>query len=277
MATDLFVPLLTYPDPSPEAGLLRAVDFAATIGGRLSALTHVVTIPRVSNPLAAAVVDIPALSAAVEAGSRKAGEDLDRHLTGQARRMAVELTSETLACRAEEIPILFAERARTHDLSLVAFDGGSEAHRGLAEGLLFESGGPVVFFPGNDAAAHFETVAVAWDGSAPAARAVRDAMPILRRSGNVVVLSASGDKPIAEERVGALRAFLTRQDVETLHAEVPIAGTSIGDALQQTALAQDAGLLVMGAYGHSRLRQFVLGGATRSVLTGMSLPVFMSR
>ena len=134
----------------------------------------------------------------------------------------------------------------------------------------------VIVFPAEEAAAHLKTVVIAWDGSRAAARAVRDAMPILALADSVCVATFEDDKPEATATLPALRRLLTNHGIDTRHVSGVAGSTAIGDAIQDLALVEGAGLLVMGAYGHSRMQEFVLGGATTTVLGGARLPVLMS-
>jgi nucleotide-binding universal stress UspA family protein len=118
---------------------------------------------------------------------------------------------------------------------------------------------------------------VAWDGSRAAARAVRDALSLLRSAHSVTVLTAGEDKPIDPASVDGMRRFLEHHGIETGHREIRLGGEPIGKALQEEAALSGGGVLVMGGYGHSRLRELVLGGATSRILDqGPLLPVFMS-
>ena len=121
---------------------------------------------------------------------------------------------------------------------------------------------------------------VAWDGSGPATRAVTDALPLLRRSARVTVaVFDPGRQSIVHgAQPGAdIALFLARHDVnaEVLERATP-AGQGVGDALLSLAAELGADLLVMGAYGHLRWREMVLGGVTRTVLAAMTLPVLLS-
>jgi nucleotide-binding universal stress UspA family protein len=84
------------------------------------------------------------------------------------------------------------------------------------------------------------------------------------------------DKPIAPPSIDGLREFLSYHGIEASHFNRPRERTPVGDALQGFSLELGSGLLVMGAYGHSRLREFALGGATSSALHTPLLPIFMS-
>jgi nucleotide-binding universal stress UspA family protein len=120
-------------------------------------------------------------------------------------------------------------------------------------------------------------VLVAWDASVEATRAVTAALPILRRSAlvRVVVINAEGAGDAHGEEPGAdIALFLARHgvNVEVLRRS---AHGDVGEALLASASELDADLMVMGGYGHSRFREVLLGGATRSVLEKMTLPVLM--
>jgi nucleotide-binding universal stress UspA family protein len=120
---------------------------------------------------------------------------------------------------------------------------------------------------------------VAWDASREATRAVNDAIPLLASATTVTVLSVDpaigrtehGDVPGAD-----IALHLARHGVNVRVEQTVSGGIGIGDLLLSRASDLGADLLVMGAYGHSRLRELVLGGATRTMLKSMTLPVFMS-
>jgi len=118
-------------------------------------------------------------------------------------------------------------------------------------------------------------VLVAWNGTREATRAVHDALPLLRRAEQVTVLSIDPD---GEGRLpGAdVSLHLTRHGVTVQAATITGADVAVGDILLSYAADHDIDLIVMGAYGHSRLREMVLGGATRTVLRHMTAPVLMS-
>jgi nucleotide-binding universal stress UspA family protein len=124
-----------------------------------------------------------------------------------------------------------------------------------------------------------QRVLVAWDASREATRAVNDAMPLLAAASAVTVLTVDpvsdrtghGDIPGAD-----ITLHLARHGVSASVEKTVSGGIGIGDLLLSRASDLDADLLVMGAYGHSRVRELMLGGATRTVLKTMTLPVLMS-
>jgi nucleotide-binding universal stress UspA family protein len=122
-------------------------------------------------------------------------------------------------------------------------------------------------------------VLAAWDGSAPAARALGDALPLLRQAGRVSLVVVDPERLGGRvgERPGAdMAAHLARHGVKVEVQALPSGGLATADVLLDLAADTGAELLVMGGYGHSRLREFVLGGVTRSILGTMAVPTLMS-
>ena len=148
------------------------------------------------------------------------------------------------------------------------------------ERVTLTSGRPILVMP---YAGRFDNVGkcvlVAWNASREAARAIADAMPILVGADSVTVMSVDprqgaegdGDLPGADIAVHLARHGVKAQIERTVSADVPI-----GEVLLSRAADLGADLLVMGAYGHSRMRELLLGGATRSILASMTIPVLMS-
>ncbi|HUF21911.1 MAG TPA: universal stress protein, partial [Burkholderiales bacterium] len=170
-----------------------------------------------------------------------------------------------------------AEYARLHDLTIVpVYEGGGL--QWVAETLVFDAGRPVLLLPKEGAAGHqFNKVVVGWDGGRSAARALADAIPWLARARSVTVVVITGEKPVqAQQHLGELQRHLDLHDVAAECVEEPADGLDAGSALLRYCDKVAAELLVMGAYGHSRIRDFVLGGATRTVVSKPSLPVLLS-
>ena len=149
----------------------------------------------------------------------------------------------------------------------------------IGDRLAVEAGRPVLTVPNEGIHSQIgTTVVVAWDGRREATRAAFDALPLLQRAKSVKVLSL--DPPFEGEAphdfaATHLSAALARHGV-TCEAVEGTSDGNIGRSLLNSAIEHRADLLVMGCYGHSRLRELVLGGATRHILTHMTIPVFMS-
>lgn len=142
------------------------------------------------------------------------------------------------------------------------------------DAALFDCGRPVLVLPRGALPPTCHRVIIAWNGSAQAARAVTASIPFLHMASQIEVVTV-GDID-QQASANALVPYLARHDVKaTVHVLEPD-NRSIGDALLEAAHRLEADLLVMGAYGHSRLREWVLGGATREVLTSSTLPVLMT-
>jgi len=148
----------------------------------------------------------------------------------------------------------------------------------VADRLALDSGRPVLIIP--NARPHNQIpkrIVLGWADRREAARAIFDALPLLQRADKVTLVEIDPDPPPdAAESRNAICATLARHSV-ICEAETAVSRNgNAGDALLRRCEQSRADLLVMGCYGHSRLREFVLGGASRHVLAGMTLPVLMS-
>ncbi len=123
-----------------------------------------------------------------------------------------------------------------------------------------------------------ENVLVAWNGSREAGRAVQDALPLLAMSGAVTVLLVDPEEDADIEAAEDLVAHLARHGLraKTQVIRHQLATSLVADTLLAQIARLDADLLIMGAYGHSRLREMILGGVTRDILRNMNVPVLMS-
>lgn len=174
----------------------------------------------------------------------------------------------------------FAEMARRFDLSVVAQnepDKGS-AKDLLIESALFESGRPVVIVPYiQKNSLKLDRVLVCWDRSKSAARAAADAMPFLERATHVTLLTVVGKHGKHDEPTGAVMAdHLKRHGLKVDVERIVSSDPDVASAILSFAADSAASFIVMGGYGHSRLREFVLGGVTRGMLTTMTVPTLMS-
>jgi len=149
---------------------------------------------------------------------------------------------------------------------------GHDDDRELAERLIFGSGRPVLIAPSGGRTvehAKLDRIAIAWDGGRQAARAIADATPILQRAAAVRIFTVEKDKTFESFRTGVdLAKHLGRYGIDaTIDSIEKAVQQTIGDTFRAYVAKHSIDLLVMGAYGHSRMREFVLGGATRGVLT----------
>jgi nucleotide-binding universal stress UspA family protein len=185
-----------------------------------------------------------------------------------------------MICRETSVLLRSAtELSQLYGLILVAQPDRSQPSNDypLAESLLLGSGRPLLVIPyidrGAFAARH---IVICWDGGPAAARAVHDAMPFLCKAAAIHILVVDRDKTTAMNTPEALKDHLARRglsaDVHHLFSHT----SDIHDVILSFASDVDADMLVMGGYGHSRLREQILGGVTRGVLETMTVPVLFS-
>ncbi|MBR1217766.1 universal stress protein [Bradyrhizobium sp. U87765 SZCCT0131] len=175
----------------------------------------------------------------------------------------------------------FAEMARRFDLAVVMqSDGDKGVHNDLLiETALFDAGRPLMLVPYiQQSGMKLDRVVCCWDGGRPAARAIHDAMPLLKRARVVELLIVANDRKPAERDARGLEIgrHLARHGLKVEVEVMPAAGIGVADVIVSHIADSGADLLVMGGYGHSRLREIVLGGATRDILKEMTVPVLMS-
>jgi nucleotide-binding universal stress UspA family protein len=169
--------------------------------------------------------------------------------------------------------------ARSADLVVMVpsqADGGSGVEADLAERVVMEAGRPVLLMPAGKATTlKFDDIVIAWDGGREATRAAFDAAPLLRMAKKVWIFgvdeASRGMEPEAD-----IAKTLSRHGIKTEITHVSSGGLNTGETLLRAAKDHGAGLLVMGAYGHSRLSEFIFGGATRHMLRNVTMPVLMS-
>ena len=275
---DILLALTTYPEPSPVSAIDDAVAIAGTFDARITAAAYEAKFKVPGSILADSLINIPALAATEASKSAANAKTLLEALCKSAENAGLEHEIFSEKCFAAEIPDRLTQYARLKDLTILPVPAGDGLDDWYAETIIFGSGRPTLLLPGEwKKRLPFETVVVAWDFSRPAARAVADALPLLQKAKKIHVLTVSNDKDFdMKQSASELAKNLARHGVETVLDVVDRAGREIGSVITSHARSCDADLLVMGAYGHSRLRQIVLGGATRSILSTPDLPILMS-
>lgn len=191
----------------------------------------------------------------------------------------VSVSSQTEWAHAFGLAPYLGDQAKLYDLTITGADRSTFlSERKIAEHILFQSGRPVVIVP----AAYkppfvCKRVVVAWDHTRTAARAFHDSLPFLHLADEVILVAVGGEKRFqTSSDPGTVEEALARKGLNAKFRQIDLGTRTIGQALQDHALDNGADLLVMGAYGHSRLHEFMLGGATREVLDEPRLPVLMS-
>lgn len=279
---DLLMVLTTYPDPTPVPEIAQGIDFAAAIGAKISAIACEVEFRIPGSIFGNVLLDVPALAAAESKKSSRNARALLTAFQESAEKRGVFHERRLESCLISGVADVLVGHARLRDLTIVPVGEGEYVDIGdwYVEEIIFESGRPTLITPkaaNQRGAFTLNTVVVAWDFSRPAARAVADAIPILAMAKRVYVVTVTGDKVINTMRSGAeLAKHLTSHGVAVELDTVDATGRSIGDALDSYVASREADLLVMGAYGHSRIRDFILGGATKGMLARPPLPIFLS-
>ena len=195
-------------------------------------------------------------------------------------RTGVSAETVTLSASAAGAGDQFARIARRFDLAIVpqAEPKGGSVEELIAETTLFESGRPMIVVPYiQKSPLKLDLVMVCWDGGRQAARAINDAMPLLAKAGRVEVVIVANEPGKQDEIEGAdIGKHLARHGLKVEVKRISAGKIDVGAALLSHAADNATDFVVMGGYGHSRLRQFILGGVTRSILQSMTAPVLMA-
>jgi nucleotide-binding universal stress UspA family protein len=197
-----------------------------------------------------------------------------------AKRSGLSFETRVLSTSISGAATQLGRIGRRFDLIVVGQANRDEAGADdvVDEGVLFESGRPVLFVPFiQRAGLALGRVMICWDGSRAAARAVGDAMPFLHKAKQVEVVIVATGRPKSDELPGAdLGEHLARHGLNVEVKRITSPDIDVPSTILSYAADSSADMLVMGGYGHSRLREFVLGGATRGLLESMTVPVLMS-
>lgn len=174
------------------------------------------------------------------------------------------------------------EQSPLHDLIIVGPNDVGEEGRGpsaMVGHLALKAPVPVLVVPGDTKSLDLTSpVLIAWNGSSEACVALRAAVPLLTRSAKVYLASVA--EPSGKQRLQfpALEAarYLSRHDIDAEIVEIPRGDAKISETLFSAAQMRECSMMVMGAYGHSRLAEMLLGGVTRRSLTDPQLPIFLA-
>ncbi|MGY3621084.1 universal stress protein [Bradyrhizobium sp. USDA 10063] len=198
----------------------------------------------------------------------------------QAKNAGISYRCRALSALPGEAADIVGAAARLHDLTIVSqperdrdtFDNN------LAQETLFEAGGPVLFMPYTFKGAFTaKRIGICWDGSRLAARALHDAMPFLKTADAVTVITVNEEENVPSEASPThLARYLARAGVPARLTSLRMDDSEIQAGILSLAADESLDLLVMGGYGHSRFKEFVLGGVTRDMLHSMTVPTLMS-
>jgi nucleotide-binding universal stress UspA family protein len=275
---DILLPLVGEPNAAAIAAIDKCVAAAGDFGARITALAveeDILVRPKV---VISSDIENAAETAAVRSVSDARG--LLKAFDAAASRFAVRNEQKLTRLGAADIPGNFVGPARLADLSMVPIKANDDQSERIAERLIFESGRPILLCPEESAGelpVVFDRVMIAWDHTAPAARAIADALPLLEDAADVRVVTATDDKTQAEKESGAaLVRHLAEHGINATFETIKIDGSSVGKIFEAYVRKNAIDLLVMGAYRHSRLNEIVWGGATKTVIGRPPCWVMMS-
>lgn len=258
-----------------DAEIDRAVAICDRAGAHLAILVLGIAPPPPASPYGVVSNDIWA--GEIRDGQSDAqarGQELEARLAGS----AVPVSVEAQYIDRGTVATLAARFARYADLTLIP--PGSDVQAPVLDGALFESGRPVLLLPqGETSFPAPKTVMIAWDASVEASKAVRDAICVMKGAEKVHAVlidpvpsfDGHGAEPGAD-----LATYLGRHGIATEVHRMPKEGKDTGELLRRVAVDLGADLIVMGGFGHSRLRERIFGGATTSMVKSPSVAVLMA-
>ena len=275
---DVLLPLVGGSDAAAIAAIEKCLAVAGDIGVQVTAVAveqDVLVRPRVTIS-----ADLENAAEAETLRSVSDAQGLLKAFDAAANRFGVRNEQKLTRLAAADVPAHLAQAARLKDLSVVPVKSHGGQSEKIVEGLIFESGRPVLICPEEFAAelaVAFDNVVIAWDHTAPAARAVADALPMLQAAANIRVVTATDHKTPSELESGAaLVRHLAEHGITAAFETVKIDGSSVGKVFEAYVAAKAVDLLIMGAYRHSRLNEMVWGGMTKTVIGRPPCWVMMS-
>ena len=274
---DILLTLTSYPEPTPVAVVEDAVSIAAALGAHLAAVSCEVHVQVPGNILSGSIPNISGIIAGEAEKSRNSARNLLAAFDAAAEKAGVLHETYLEKCPTFAVPDLLVDYARLRDLTIVSVPENYD--QWYAEALIFGSGRRTLVLPEAPRPRPFElgTVAIAWDFSRTAARAVSDAMPLLEKARKVRVVTVTNEKKLDRKHFAEeLAKHLARHGIDVVLDKVDASGRRIGEVLESYAASHQVDVLVMGAYGTPRWREFILGGATKSLLSKPPLPILFS-
>jgi nucleotide-binding universal stress UspA family protein len=242
---------------------------------------HLTGIAFIYDPMVPGTAYIPVEVIAVQQRDNEAAAKAAiAHFAAATARAGVTAASAALGASIAGAGDQFGRLARRFDLAIVGQvePGTSTAEELISESALFESGRPVIIVPYiQRAPLALDRVMACWDGSRAAARAIADAMPLMRKAGQVELVIVANERGKQDEIPGAdMGEHLARHGLNVEVKRIMRGDIDVADALLSHVTDNSIDFIVMGGYGHSRLREFVLGGVTRSILQSMTAPTLLA-
>jgi len=261
-------------DRHPPTASRWAAALAARSGAQLDAL---VAVPHRAVPNVFGASLVKNIVGGDNAQQGEAAEAIAQALRTEASQAGVTANVAVASASFSDVRAQVTAQARLADI--VVADASADAtgtQRELLSDVLFSASRPVVVVPASVTTLSLDTVVVGWDGTSPATRALNDALPLLRQAGRVDVVSIINDKDLGTGgRAADVVPHLQRHGVKANAVELESSGDA-AHVLLHHATSNNAGLLVIGAYAHSRLRQLVFGGFTSALLKDCPVPLLLS-
>jgi nucleotide-binding universal stress UspA family protein len=273
-----FKDLLLLTRQGTEAGNRYALWLADLCGARLTVASPVVS--PVLPPMVSSEMPGDILSRVQEEIENAARSALDAFLES-AKQTDVNVETLTLEVLSGDLGREVSRLAQYFDATVLEQPNpeGPDTSN-VIEAVLFGSGRPVLIVPYIilHVPSQLRTVLVAWNEGRLAARAIADALPLLQMADRVEVVTVSGTNPGGSRHASAdmMAQHLAQHGIKADMKALAKGDVDIGSTLVSYAADVSADLIVMGAYGHSRLREIVLGGTTRTILYSMTVPVLMA-
>lgn len=258
-----------------------AVDYAISLAGQFGAhLTGVAFALEPAIPASAmGGIAGDVIDSAIAEAERQA-KDAVVKFESAAKKHGLLSEKQIITALLADAANRFGQMARHFDLSVVLQPeaDATTANDLFVESALFGSGRPVIVVPYiQKTPVKLDHIVCCWDGSATAARAVGDALPFLARARSVELLIVTTGNALRREEVGAdMATHLARHKLNLTLQRITAPDIDVGNAILSYVADRAADFLVMGGYGHSRWREFLLGGATRQILSSMTLPTLLS-
>lgn len=244
-------------------------------------LTGLYTLP-FPNAMVMDMAGAPGATGIAQAEVIKTEEDVARSRADEAELKFKQATADSggdWRCQQGEPAEVLATNGRCYDLVVIGqanTDDLEAPASGFVDSVIVDAGRPVLIIPYIGIASIIgQRVLIAWDGSRESARAMNDALALIEGAQSVEIVTLDAD-PEKREMADNARLQLVRHGIDADLLELPSGDLEIEQALLAMCSDHSIDLMVMGAYGHSRLREMILGGATRDVLKEMTVPVLMS-
>lgn len=270
---------------APLHDLLALYDGRATAANALAYAEALAPDGHVAALLFGILPDFPVSEGAAEAwlvaerAARAEAAELEARLRVQLEQRGSRAELRRTDGRLGEEGRLLAREAMYADATLIgwpAANGGAQPIEAF-EGALFNSGRPVILVPeAHTSHGRPQTVLIAWRATREAARAVNDALPLLRSARQVTVVVVADNGATEDIPGDDIARHLARHDVWVEVKHVPAGGEPVHEVLLNEARFVGADLMVMGGYSHSRTGEWLFGGVTRDMLSRMTIPVLMS-